>query len=399
MGLVHTKRCSEQAATGGRCFGNRIHVASAFTLVELLVVIAIIGTLVSLLLPAVQAARESARRTQCMNQLRQLALACMNYESSQGHFPPAFAIAVGYNLASATPNYAITSESLSANLEGRRGHSWIVEILPQIEQQSLADSYDKNYSPAHNRIVNGFLAVDLPGLYCPSRRRAVETSEQELMILAAQGQGSDGPVGGRRNSATASSGGTDYGASLAAGNCYNNTTKALHMGYACVGRSGAAAGPLAPLSIGAGATLQRVADGTSNTLLLGEMQRIWAADDDPRFAGKSGHAGVVAGRSHDGWIYGGAATSFTSSVSAQIRNLSDQRHSAGGINSWFFEHAGSEHPQGAQFATADAAVHFVSENTDPLVLMAMASMAGQEVVSLSGSSGDLVTPLELLFAP
>ncbi len=391
-------RYFNRSATSAGVSGVRWKLCAAFTLVELLVVIAIIGVLVSLLLPAVQSARESARRTQCMNQLRQLALACMNFESSHEHFPPAFAIAVGYNLNSATPNYAITDESLTANREGRRGHSWIVEILPQLEQQGLADTYDKNYSPVHNTSVNGFQAVDLPGLYCPSRRASIETAEQELMILASQGHSSNGPVGGRRNTATVSSGGTDYGASLASGNCFNNTTKALHMGYACVGRNGAAASPMAPLKIGEGVALNRITDGTSNTLLVGEMQRIWAANDDPRFAGKSGHAGVVAGRSHDGWLYGGAATTFTSSVSAQISNLSDQRLSAGGINSWFFEHAGSEHPQGAQFATADASVHFISEDMDPLVLMAMASMAGSEVASLSGSSSDLGAALELLFA-
>ncbi len=391
-------RYSKQSAANARVSNFRLRNSNGFTLVELLVVIAIIGVLVSLLLPAVQAARESARRTQCMNQLRQLALACMTFESSQEHFPPAFAIAVGYDLNSATPNYAITNESLTANREGRRGHSWIVEILPQIEQQALADSYDKNYSPTHNTTINGFPAVDLPGLYCPSRRASIETAEQELMILASQGQGGTGATGGRRNGGTVASGGTDYGASLASGNCFNNTTKALHMGYACVGRDGAAASPMAPLKIGAGVNLSRITDGTSNTLLIGEMQRIWAANDDPRFAGKSGHAGVVAGRSHDGWLFGGAATTFTSSVSAQISNLSDQRFSAGGINSWFFEHAGSEHPQGAQFATADASVHFVSEDMDPLVLMAMASMAGNEVASISGSSSNLETALELLFA-
>src|SRR5687767_13417774 len=63
-------------------------VKRGFTLVELLVVIAIIGVLVALLLPAVQAAREAARRTQCVNNVKQMALAAANYESAKGYFPP-----------------------------------------------------------------------------------------------------------------------------------------------------------------------------------------------------------------------------------------------------------------------------------------------------------------------
>src|SRR6187200_208608 len=90
---------------------------SAFTLVELLVVIAIIGVLVSLLLPAVQAARESARRTQCANHLKQLGLAGQNFHDIQGSFPPS----------------RVSNDATDVN---KNWLTWAVVILPYIEQQN-----------------------------------------------------------------------------------------------------------------------------------------------------------------------------------------------------------------------------------------------------------------------
>ncbi|NUQ61667.1 MAG: DUF1559 domain-containing protein [Pirellulales bacterium] len=98
--------------------GERRHrgYRRGFTLVELLVVIAIIGTLVALLLPAVQSARESARRTQCINNEKQIALALHNYHDVYHSFPP-------------------------GTLAGW-GHSWAAHILPQLEQRPLFDTID-----------------------------------------------------------------------------------------------------------------------------------------------------------------------------------------------------------------------------------------------------------------
>ena len=95
-----------------------------FTLIELLVVIAIIGVLVALLLPAVQAAREAARRAQCVNNLKQIGIALFNYESSIGTFPPGY---IDYqNNSNNTPD-----------LDMGPGWGWAAMSLPFLEQQPL----------------------------------------------------------------------------------------------------------------------------------------------------------------------------------------------------------------------------------------------------------------------
>ena len=103
---------------------------SGFTLVELLVVIAIIGILVALLLPAVQSAREAARRVQCQNHIRNLALAVLNYENQRNVLPPS-------SDAQVVGRY----ESKVAIRSGTE-LSWIVRILPYIEEQQLFDQFD-----------------------------------------------------------------------------------------------------------------------------------------------------------------------------------------------------------------------------------------------------------------
>jgi prepilin-type N-terminal cleavage/methylation domain-containing protein len=135
-----------------------------FTLVELLVVIAIIGILVALLLPAVNAARESARRTQCSNNLGNLAKAVLLYESTHGRFPP----------ASEWKNDADVDAAATPNL----GPTWVIKILPFIEQQNLQDRFDltKFISDDTQVTVNGVVTkdnkeargIDLAVMKCPN---------------------------------------------------------------------------------------------------------------------------------------------------------------------------------------------------------------------------------------
>ena len=376
-----------------KALAGRRSIYGGFTLVELLVVIAIIGVLVSLLLPAVQAARESARRIQCSSQLRRLALACLNYESSQQVLPPVAVMRAGPRTESSHGGYSVVwDEIVRINVEGARGHSWIMEILPFIEQQALFDNYDRNFSPLHNITKNGFEIADIPLLYCPSRRSGVETTEQQFMLLTSPGPS------GAKNQLTGleiAVGGTDYGAVIGAGNCFDNLgVKSWFLGYNCLGVNGEAAGPMMPTEPGGiGPELRVVTDGTSHTVMLGELQRLWADENDPRFPGR-GRAGYPSARSVDGWLFGGASTTFDSQINTLVPDIGENRFLTGGVNSWFFEHAGSEHPGGAQLAMTDGSVSWVSENADPLVHMARTTRAGSEL-----ESGDLASALRSLFNP
>ncbi len=132
-----------------------------FTLVELLVVIAIIGILVALLLPAIQAAREAARRSQCTNNLKQLSLGVINHESAHKQLPSS---GLGYRWVG-DPNYGY----------GRKQPGgWIYNTLPYIEEQTIHDmglGIGSNWNdPARKKIFAERAAMTIKTLICPSRR-------------------------------------------------------------------------------------------------------------------------------------------------------------------------------------------------------------------------------------
>lgn len=193
-----------------------------FTLVELLVVIAIIGILVALLLPAVQAAREAARRTQCRNNLKNLALAVLTFENQKKGLPPA-------NDASRIPG--------RQQIRLTTGHqlSWIVQILPQLEEQSLYDQFDFK-SNAFEQDVNTRPQEAQPAiLMCPSDATRGRTFYSETYSL------------GRR---------------FAKGN-YAAYVSPVHTDCQLV-YPGAMINAIQPLS--------RLIDGTSKTLMLAEVR-------------------------------------------------------------------------------------------------------------------------------
>jgi prepilin-type N-terminal cleavage/methylation domain-containing protein len=140
----------------------------AFTLVELLVVIAIIGVLVALLLPAVQAAREAARRSQCTNNTKQVALACHNYAGAHNALP------MGYGLLP-EGGYG-TSVAQQAGQEQYAEWPWSARILAYLEQGAITTKIDWKWNPGnaqnHPDVLRSVLAAKLPIFQCPSDETA-----------------------------------------------------------------------------------------------------------------------------------------------------------------------------------------------------------------------------------
>ncbi len=128
-----------------------------FTLVELLVVITIIGVLTALLLPAVQEAREAARIAKCQNNLKQIALGCLEHESATGRFP--------------TGGWAVNwTGDADLGTDRRQPGGWIFNVLPYVEQQAVHDMGAR--LPLHDKNAANLLRMPIPlsVLYCPTRR-------------------------------------------------------------------------------------------------------------------------------------------------------------------------------------------------------------------------------------
>jgi len=329
------------------------HGQRAFTLVEILVVIAIIGSLIALLLPAVQAAREAARRIHCANQVKQIALALQNYISSRGVLPSGCIFGPSWETSAGRYNgpYDVIAESQ----HGRHGTSWILQILPYVEQQDLFDRWDFGTNVLGNKQVAN---TDIAAFYCPSRRSGI-VGDQRRMLLSGF-----------------TAGGTDYGGCLGRLNscnneCYRTDHECGHQlvnSYYFIYNDGVSEkiGAFTPNSA---VRLRDIADGTSHTILVGELQRLLPPDDATSWDEGNSF-------SNDGWAVGGISTLFVTAVAYDGDIEQNDRGQKGNrINNGFFESAGSEHPGGAHFGLADGSVRFVNEDIDEDVFAWMGSIS------------------------
>jgi prepilin-type N-terminal cleavage/methylation domain-containing protein/prepilin-type processing-associated H-X9-DG protein len=318
---------------------HEVRRRDAMTLIELLVVIAVIGVLVALLLPAVQSARESARRTACLNNTRQLALTALNYHSMKGHF------ATGL----------VPVDADAGNFAG--GTNLWVEMLPYMEEAHLKAKWD--YDDYRNNIAGGQAALSaqiVPLLLCPSDPLPSPINHLQVdppydWMNAVYGLGSYGGNAGVRS--------------------FGNVDIPQSEDGVFFKRSRV--------------RMAQVTDGASHTLLFGERSH-----EDPEFDRLTEKVDPGMGPLAAWGAWCSAVHEFGSQADVLLGSIAPINYRVkpeSGMDPWDMIDArlsafGSGHPGGVNFAFADGSAKFVGEDIPLEKIQALSTRAGEETVEV-----------------
>jgi prepilin-type N-terminal cleavage/methylation domain-containing protein/prepilin-type processing-associated H-X9-DG protein len=375
---------------------HRRGVRPGFTLVELLVVITIIGILIALLLPAVQAAREAARRITCNNNLKQIGLAVHNYGTSTKVFPP------GVVAVSGTGTSIDTWTEAQNTGPGYHGTSWLLRILPYIEGGATAKAWNYQYGVCWGALATGgtntgsgnlaLASMDVKGLYCPSRRSQFRPGIDDAMMMSSwTGGGTDyGGCAGRHTTLVSGGGRGGLGHNLALPNATHQLGIVFQPGvtvanpsYVVPSDTSQYCSAIAGFGIfgqaNVSTSFSAIRDGLSNTIMTGELERIVTLQSTGPFNASTGSS-VSGSCSRDAWAIGGEPTLFTTGYNG---GSSATVSSTQMMNTGVFVAPGSEHPNGANFGYADGSVQYINTTVDPNVFCLMGSMADRVPVTYS----------------
>jgi prepilin-type N-terminal cleavage/methylation domain-containing protein len=325
---------------------------AGFTLVELLVVIAIIATLIGLLLPAVQSAREAARRSACSNNLKQIGIGCLMYESARKTLPPGFA----------------RSKTVTGAFQKR---GLFTMILPYFEEKQIYDQIAFDYTgsnpytdPARNQVVSSYICASYPHPKVTTTSSGAAEYENGAMVTY-------GGCGGAYMPATESAPPCLIGSSYPDnGPFYLSGPGTQAGGAACGGASGS------PIT-GVGRQLKQVTDGTTKTFMVGEYC----------------HRDFIVSRSlwqdppgnMRPWYLAGNQTSETTVPSIyhikEFEYTPNSRVTKNNVGSFNKLPMGSYHIGGTMFSMVDGSVRSVSDNVEQRVYQKFATVNGSESVN------------------
>jgi prepilin-type processing-associated H-X9-DG protein len=347
---------SEQPAAGRRFLHTRW---------EVLVIAVVVAVLLTLLLPAIQHAREASRRAYCTNNLKQIGLAIHNYTQAQRVYPPG---TICTTKAKMPGQYDVWGEAAQSG-PGFQGTGFLLRVRPYAEADGDItetrwnwrvgiSNTNTNLAPYGPHCNLDIAIRDIPGFYCPSRRHGLRAQDHAMMLSASwTGGGTDyGGCAGRHAAFT-----PQTGYNLCDSTTYYepNFWPKLKQGSAEVDvdhppkhwRAGGRQGIFG--TVNESMTFGAIRDGLSNTIMTGELQRV--TDVNPG--------------SKDGWAIGGPATLFTTGALFSQRDTTSVPAASPNegrlLNNGFFGSPGSDHPGGTNIGLADGSVSFVPDAVDP----------------------------------